>query len=546
MSKLPKHKRLEYDFPCVTANYDNAPPLPRYASNPLIAALGAIPEHQEVRLALNHLPEFDPAERTLNRSLRLLRIEGLKRLMLGIPRAADLFETLNASMIESYTGRIPFTPESNKILQDLYELRFRQNEEQRAMSFKSLHSVKNNAQFTNALIGTAGGGKTFTMSHIAAMYAPCIHHPSFNGDGAIWQIPFLQIEMPTNGISVNTLAHALLVELHERYPIGNYEKRFLLPRANGEQRLLTALSLLRIHCVGQLSVDEAQNTKGSNSQQDLVSMLNRPASIWSGMSALTRVLIMASNKTQIPLTLVGTAELRQHLGARLSGLRRLSGGGIRPWTPFDVVQSSKTGGSSEFDMLLKALWRYQYVRDPVPLTVDFRNRLHYYSYGIPDIVGKLFRAMQVTAIRTGAERISPELLSQVAEGQFKDLVAVTAGLRKRDVKALAMMKQMADVAAEFGLDETSVHTNDFAKPSKKQAKDDMARALKDYIDDETDDGDRVHEKSDDEQLDEELTDDKRAELVDQLKRDLAARKRRHQEQQEQPKTRHATLEDLGD
>ena len=544
MNKLPKHRPLQYDFPCVTANYDNAPQFPRYANHALIAALGPISDDKEVRIALSHRPEYHPDERNLNRSLRILRIEALKRLMVGLPRVADLFETLHATTIESLTGRMPFTAESNKVLQGLYDLRFRQTREDRAATFSSLHSVKNTAQFTNALIGTAGGGKTFAMSHIASLYPPCIHHPSINGDGAIWQIPYVGIEMPTNGASINTLAYSILVELDERFPTGKYAERYLLPRANGEQRLLMALSLLRIHCVGQLCVDEAQNSKSGN-QQDLIALLKRPPSAWSAMSLLSRVLIMASNKTQIPLTLVGTAELKQHLGARLSGLRRLCGGGILPWTPLDAL-SSKGGANSEFDMLLKVLWRYQYVRHPVALTAELRNRLHYYSYGIPDILSKLFRAMQITAIRTGVERLSLELLDQVAMTQFKELVAVTAALRKRDAKALAMLRQMADLAAELGLDDTSIHTNDLGKPSQKQAKQDMEKALQEYRqEEEIDADDAPAERPEADQLGEELTDDQRAELVDRLRRDRAARERRLSGADE-PKSEHATLADLGE
>lgn len=515
MKKLSNPPLQQYDFPCVTARYHRAPPIEEYADNPLIACLGPVPSERHLRIATTRLPRYDPAERTANRTIRRLRLERVKRVNLGLPRVAELAETFNASMLESLACRRPFTPESNRVLQSLYNLRFRDTAgtDER---FKALSTADNTAQFTTAVIGTAGSGKTVALNHIDALYPKCIHHPSIGGkDGAIWQIPVLKVEMPTKGFNLQTLSHAILLAFDERFPDGNYFKQYIRPRMNGEQRFLTALSLFRIHCVGQLIVDEAQNSNGSRDAKSLAEMIARPQLIWSGRSPLTQLLIMATNRVHMGLTLAGTAELKQHLGSRLSGLRRLAGLGIRPWTPLELGERSSRG-KSEFETLLKCLWRYWYVRKPCPLTTAFKARMLLYSYGIPDIVVKLFQSVQWAAIRSGKEEVTVELLDRVAHTEYKDLIAVTAALRARNNKAMAIIRSMSDVAAEFGVDPTSIHTNDLGRFSKADYDKAVKEVLQYY---EYEDADaEVPEPSREVQLREEPSEDERERMVEELMR----------------------------
>lgn len=521
MRKLSNPPLQQYNFPCVTARYNRAPPIEEYADNPLIASLGPVPSERRLRVATTRLPQYDPAERTANRTIRRLRLERLKRLNLGLPRVAELAESFNASMLESYTCRLPFTPEANRMLQSLYNLRFRDTAgtDER---FKALSTAENTAQFTTAVVGTAGGGKTVALNHIEALYPKCIHHPSIGGkDGVIWQIPALKVEMPTKGFNLQTLSHAMLLAFDERFPDGNYFKQYIRPRMNGEQRFLSALSLCRIHCVGQLIVDEAQNSNGIRDAKSLADMIARPQLVWSGRSPLTQLLIMATNRVQMGLTLAGTAELKQHLGARLSGLRRLAGLGIHPWTPLELGGKGARG-KSEFETLLKCLWRYWYVRKPCRLTTDFKARMLLYSYGIPDIVVKLFQSVQWAAIRSGREEVTVELLDRVAHTDYKDLIAVTAALRARNNKAMAIIRAMSDVAAEFGVDSTSIHTNDLGRFSKADYEKAVKEVLQDY---ELADADaEVPEPNREAQLSGGSSEEERERILEELMRQRAEKK----------------------
>lgn len=422
----------------VKANY-KPHPIARFASNPLICALPPFPgTRSALAKVLTCLPPFDPAERQLPKALRKVQVMQLTRFFLGLPRACEIAEFINAVMCEGYVGREPDTPGSNAILQRLYD-------SQQLDDFCPLSQSDNAAQFSWGFTGMPGTGKSTTLQMVAnLLYPAAIEHP----EHGIVQIPVLYLEMAYNGVSLATLATAIILAIAKRYPEGNYERLYLRRRVNAEQLLLDAFALVHIHKVGLIIVDESQNRDYDFEEG------NAPARkrSRSGQAPLATLLITASNQLQVPLILAGTAEMLDVLGSRLSKTRRATG--LPHWGPLSLESNGKT--PSEYDIFLNVLWKYQWLQEPVKLTPALRNLFHFYSYGIPDFVVKLFYCVQWQALQDDVETFDEDTVHKVAETRLKAVTKVTKAMRKQDSKALAKIAQMSDVAPEFDVSPTSL------------------------------------------------------------------------------------------
>jgi hypothetical protein len=437
-----------YDFPCVRADY-RPHPIARYSQNPLISALPTLPaKRTELKLALNSLPEFTPADLLLDRQSRRLLLKQLSRFFIALPRVCELAESIYANVVEGYVGREPFTAEANLRLQKLYKA-------QNVGAFCSLGPTRNTAQFTSALLGSPGAGKSLSLAHIAALFPPVIHHPSID----LFQIPVLHIEMAYNGLSLATLAHAIIRAIARAFPDGDYERLYLKSRGNSEQQLLAAFALMHIHAVGMLIVDEAQNSdyKLDDAAGGGVRVVRKRG---VAQTPLTTLLITASNTLQVPLLLAGTAEMRQVMGSRMSKVRRMVGSGLRPWGPLNIVATGNQK-HSEYDVFLSTLWQYQLLQAPAPLTPEMRNIFHYYSFGVPDFVVKLFHDVQWRALMNGRETFDQALVHEVAATEMAAVTRLTAAMRKReDSASKAILSTVTDLSAEFGITDTNIDLDD--------------------------------------------------------------------------------------
>lgn len=429
-----------YAFPCVRADYV-AHKLPRYAENKLVGALRFPDKRSALKAALTQLPSFDPAQRLFDRPTRRLLVKQLGRLFVGLDRAAELAENVHGNILEGYVGREPHTASANARLRQLYEA-------QKTSQFCSLGTNRNTAQFSCALVGTPGGGKSTALARVADLYPPVIHHPELD----LWQIPVLTVEMAYNGMSQGTLAHSIIRAIAERFPPGDYERLYLKSRANSEQLLLAAFALMHVHAVGALFVDEAQNRDYSAENDDDPGEINRVRKYRVSQSPLITLLITASNRMQVPLLMSGTAELRDLMGKRLSKVRRMVGEGMRPWGPLSIIPSGKST-HSDYDLFMNVMWTFNWLQNPPEYSAEMRALFHYYTFGIPDFIVKLFKSLQWRALEEGLETFDTKLVHQVANEELSAITQITRKMRKAktDASARAQLSLVTDVAAEFGL-----------------------------------------------------------------------------------------------
>lgn len=424
---------MSADFSFVEAIYREISD-PRYADNPYIQAIPSLPQDRELLLALKLLPKFDVSERNWPNAERIQRLDLLTSLVIPLPRHVHLARSILKLMITGYGPRKPFSISQNEITANVYRM-------QQSGAFRSLHDAPMAAQLSMALFGISGSGKSYMIRQIAGMLPKVIFHP----DLGKWQIPFLIVEMPHDGESSHTLATTIYEELDKLMPDGKYGHLYRQRNGqNSEERLMTALSILSDLGVGMLILDEAQNHRRIGKKLSARKEKQKEGTTSPNETKLTKLLITTSNLCHLPLMFVGTIELKhQHLG-RFSRSRRMAGRGSAEWKALSMSGSLKDPG--EYELFLMALFKYQWIRNPIGLTPEWVKEFFHFTQGIVDITVKLWESCQTHAISTGAETITPDLVLQVFENEFKATEYGIVALRDKDQLLLQAVSDLFDQA----------------------------------------------------------------------------------------------------
>ena len=409
----------EHNFAFVNAVYRPVSTC-RYKDNPFIQALPPLPSDTEIASALTFMPRFDNEERLLSVSTRVELTDVLSAIVFPLPRLVRLARSVITMIRTGYGPRLPFSTRARQSMQELYAL-------QQAGTFVSVAQSQTTSENSMALVATSGCGKSFGLKSIAGLFPTAIFHP----DLGVWQLPILIVEMSYDGESVHTLASEIFAALDRLLPDAGYTKDYMNRKGlNAMQRLTLALTLCREHNVGIIIVDEAQNQKSIGNEQLNPSRKRHPKSDMKSETPLTKLLITASNIGKIPLLMAGTPEMQSIVGQRFTRARRMSGNGSAQWRPLE--RSGNLAKPGEFEMLLRALWRYQWMRNPVELTQEWSDCFFYFTEGIPDIMVKLFKSSQIAAIVSGKETLTPELIKATFDREFSAAAFGIQALRDRD------------------------------------------------------------------------------------------------------------------
>ena len=113
------------------------------------------------------------------------------------------------------------------------------------------------------------------------------------------------------------------------------------------------------------------------------------------------------------------------------------------WNP---LQWDETVQFSEWEMFLKQMWQYQWIRKPVDFSVDFVRAMYEETQGIEALAVILFILLQEEAIRNGTETILLTDVFQVAQKNMKIVQPMLNALRSGDPKKIA---QYSDIISTF-------------------------------------------------------------------------------------------------
>lgn len=393
-------------------NDSNSSYLPEHLENPFIARLPPLMDEKQAIAALSEEPTFRAEERNLPDQLRRACIMRLNHhYFKPLRRHLVLNERVGQVLREGYDGRNISTGQYFQHLRDNHERVVQRNP---TMSTTTAHS----SATALSLVGCSGMGKTETIRRILNAYPKVIEHEV---PYAFQQVVWMKLECPHMG-SAKQLCLDFFSSMDELLgPSSTYYRQF---RREGLDLLNSQMGrVANQHGLGLLVIDEFQE------------LLNGPG---KDRQKLLNFLLNLVNKIGVPLLFVGTLAATPLLNDTVRNARRASGLGSMVW--------ERLGRQDGWDFIVSDLWRFQWTREPTELTPEVVDCLYEETQGILDLVVKLFILAQFYAIelssqfpeKRGRERLSVNLLRQVAKENFKLLEPMLSALKRGDRLAIAL------------------------------------------------------------------------------------------------------------
>jgi AAA domain len=395
--------------------------IPRFRGNELIEALPKSLAEEELVELLTLPLEFEPEQRALPTNERILLLMDLTNFMVPMESHIKLATVLDAMVRQGYVGRRPMSKEHIGIYQEIYR------KQQAGETFRQSASTIT-PQLSVALIGLSGMGKTTTVKRVLARYPKVIRHRKLG----LYQVPWLHVEMTSDGKSVKGLAAGILKALDQRLPRARYYRDYFgSGKVSADALLRSVAMLMNKHMVGLLVVDEVQN------------LANSP----KGQQTVMAELVSACNELQVPILFIGTNRAQKVLGLDFRQARRSLGLGVGDWS--NLPKHDENGQPGEWAELMAVMWRYQWTRTPVELSERMLGIFYDCTQGVIDLAIKLHAAAQVRAMVDGSEQLTEELVLDVFAKDMKLVHKMVQAMQQADLTALAQFEDIAPL----GLDE---------------------------------------------------------------------------------------------
>ncbi|SIT49356.1 Transposition protein C [Paraburkholderia ribeironis] len=400
--------------------------IPRYRGNPLIEALPPVLDDEALADSLLSLPDFSPEQREWPTYERLQMVSGLSSFLVPLARHLQLARALDSFIRSGYVSRRPASAEHVRIYQSLYEA------QQAGRAFNSEMAPPTPEQLSSRVVGMSGTGKTSAIRRIFARYPQVIHHKDFD----IFQVPYLHIEAPPDGISVKGLATSILRKIDHLVPDSNYYDVYAARKnSSGDLLLNHAARAMHHHFVGVLVVDEIHNLKNAGRSKQV----------------LMAALVTASNELGVPILFVGTHRATEVLGLDFSLGRRSAGHGFPTWRT--LVASGNLEEPGEWEDFITVLWEYQWIRQPVVLTQFLSNTLYACCQGVPDIAIKFLACAQWRAMLDGTETFAAETFVSILEAELEPVKPMLDAMRTGNIAVLERYEDIPPTHLESLLDD---------------------------------------------------------------------------------------------
>lgn len=403
-----------------------------YEDNPLIEALPPIFTEDDVIEQLSVFPPHDEKERSLNATYRFHCVQRLFQYFQPFEKHLDLEQRISSAIRQGYLRRNPMNREEVLRVHESYKA----IKEGRFLKTYQTEAKRTATGFT--IIGLSGIGKSTAIERVLSFYPQLIKHQEYKGKPfQFTQISWLKLDCPFDG-SLKGLCMSFFSEL-DRLLGSNYLNKF------GAQKNTTDLMMQRMahlasrHGIGLLIIDEVQHLSLSKS---------------GGSDKMLNFFVTLVNTIGIPVLMVGTNKAISILQSEFRQARRGSGQGDMVWSQMPKDES--------WELFVEGMWEYQWTQNFTELTSEFSDLLYEESQGILDIAVKLFMFSQIKAIVTGYEKITKQIMKQVANDSLRLVKPMLDALRSgipsefakyEDIRPIDMDEEIEKYKASLDLQE---------------------------------------------------------------------------------------------
>nr|PZN82659.1 MAG: hypothetical protein DIU57_11255 [Pseudomonadota bacterium] len=370
---------------------------PLHTGNPLIDALPPVRSDEDWLRTLFGQPDFDPSQLEADAHTRSYFVANLKHFFYPFAVHAKLARRVDQFIRWGYGYRHPYSPERKAMLQKTYA-------EAQAAGVALPHQFSAVAPICSySLIGGSGMGKSTSIERVLASYPQCIWHP----DHHLTQVVWLKVDCPKNG-DVLDLAASVVGAFDEllgtsSIPASNW-------RRYGEGYYRVKVKQFAVaHHLGLLVLDEMQNLCAKRS---------------GGREVMLNWFQELVNDLKVPIILLGTYKATNVLQLDMRHARRAGIFGSERWDPL------KPG--AEFNAIVQALWRFQWLRRPGELTDEMRAVIYEETQGVRAFIVDMFLVAQLYALWKGDETLTPNVFRHVARTEFSAVQPMLSALRSGD------------------------------------------------------------------------------------------------------------------
>src|SRR5690625_1365848 len=413
-------------------------PLEEFNQNPFIQALPPLADKQTIIEKLAIYPSFKKEEREMDNVYRLHMLNRLYQLFQPLPIHIEIWNMVHSLLIQGYLPRNPFDAKYKRYLNETGKQIIN-----RSFDINSRENFRTTAG-CGLLLGFSGMGKTTTINRILSnLHQVIIHNEYLDQHFNQIQLVWLKLEAPPNS-SLKALCLQFFMKVDEILDTNNYKK--YVSRNVSVDTMMPLISQMSQNIgLGLLIIDETQNIKGRGANQIMNFFVNL---INNGVN----------------LILIGTPGAYKLFGDELRMARRLSDNSEIIYNNMEYDQ--------EFKFLLESMWKYQWTRKSSQLTEELAQVFYNESQGISDLIVKLFVYSQQTAILTGKEELTIELVRNVAKEKFKLMKPMLDAVRSGNPYRLAKYEdirkiEVVDEKPESVIQLKREHVQNIRKAKKK-------------------------------------------------------------------------------
>lgn len=393
----------------------------------------------ELKAALEALPEYDGSARGLDAARRLLMLSDIYKVFIPNRMAGEIYYRLYAMAAMSLKKKGGIG--SIRLLNDVHMGKLA-NENRFSNEFKGIATGMASA----TCIGVSGIGKTSCIQSAIELFGNAIEVD----DPYRKIIPAVVVSTPFN-CSFRSLCSQILAEVDGHLGTGYYQKS-LKSSMNAEQVMQMACQVLNLY-VGALVIDEIQMIVGNKSG-----------------SQLYRMILQLINSSNISVLMCGTPECIPFFGQNQQMSRRAAG-----------LQYGPMEYGREFKEFCSVLFSYQYVKNRTELTDGILEWLYEHSGGIQGTIMALVHDAQELAIMGGKEEMCIATLNE-AYGRRMQMLHPYIMPNIKPNKRHAAVKEKPMAVKETGASEDAggIDIPALVEDAKKKG-DDIVSELKRHI-----------------------------------------------------------------
>lgn len=397
---------------------------PTYQNNVLIEALPPIMDRIKVFELMENRPIYSEQEREKDPLYRIHAASRLDDYIFPFAKHFEIEQNIGIAIRAGYVNKIIFSPKHIKELRNL------------SKDMKSLQSKNNDysgsrvnvtsGQSANgfSIFGISGGGKSTAVDKILSSYPQHIVHTTDGENDILFnQLTWLKIDCSHDG-SLKGLCQKFFDNVDKALGT-DYLKKYGSAR-NSLESMIVAISHITIkHGLGLLVIDEIQHLRTLKN---------------NGNEKALNFFVTTMNDIKLPIVFIGTYKAIEMLSSDFRHTRRITGMGL---IEMDFLERD------EFDLFIEDIWQFQWIKNKCELTESLKQTMYDCTIGIPDVIKKLYKVVQIEAIRSESETITEKLIKRMLNEKFPFVEAIIEKIKAGKVHEIYDDLRSPNLLKEF-------------------------------------------------------------------------------------------------